>query len=378
MEVIDNPFVPIRTIPSTERDLIRESGICALMKRVTMGHGAGGEMMQELIAKHIAPFLPEVEMEVPLRSFDDSAIVDGIVFTTDAHTVKPLFFPGGDIGSLSVAGTVNDIAVMGASPLAMSCSMVLEEGLEIELLEKVMRSIGNCSSLAGVPVVTGDTKVVEAGALEDLLVVTSAIGRESHNLEHNRKVASEYRKLGSRWLTDDNIRPGDVIIVSGTVGDHGIALLSYREGYGFESEVRSDIAPLNHLIESILEVGGVVSAKDMTRGGMANTLNEWSSKSKVGIEIEESSVPLSPAVVSACELLGLDPLTIGNEGKLALACVPEMAETILKRMRESPLGKNASIVGRATDRFDRVVMRTEVGGHRIVDPPVGDPVPRIC
>jgi len=343
-----------------------------------MGHGAGGEMMQELIAKHIAPFLPEVEAEVPLKSFDDSAIVDGIVFTTDAHTVKPLFFPGGDIGSLSVAGTVNDIAVMGASPLALSCSLVLEEGLEIDLLERVMRSMGDCAALAGVPVITGDTKVVEAGALEDLIMVTSAIGKETPHLRHNHQVASRYREVSGRWLTDDNVRPGDVIIVSGTVGDHGIALLSFREGYGFESEVRSDIAPLNHLIESLLEVGGVVSAKDMTRGGMANTLNEWSSKSGVGIEIEESSIPLSPAVVNACELLGLDPLTIGNEGKLALACVPEMAEAILKRMRESPLGRNASIVGRATDRFDRVVMRTEVGGHRIVDPPVGDPVPRIC
>lgn len=348
------------------------------MKRITLAHGAGGEIMQELITSHIAPFLADVDMEVPLKALDDSAVVDGIVFTTDAHTVKPLFFPGGDIGSLAVSGTVNDVAVMGASPIAMSCAFVLEEGLEIEVLEKVMRSIGKYSEMAGVPVVTGDTKVVEAGAVDKMIITTSAIGRESPHLRHNFQVASEYREVKSRWLTDDNIMPGDTIIISGTLGDHGIALLSFREGYGFESEVESDVAPLNHMIESLLKIGGVVSMKDMTRGGMANTLNEWSRKSAVGIEIREEDVPVLPAVMNACELLGLDPLTIGNEGKIAIACVPEMAESILKEMKKTSLGRNASIVGHATDEFNRVVMKTSIGGRRIIDPPVGDPVPRIC
>ncbi|MFW5914325.1 MAG: hydrogenase expression/formation protein HypE [Thermoplasmatota archaeon] len=348
------------------------------MNRVTMAHGAGGEMMQELISRHIAPFLPEIEAEVPLRSFDDSAIIDGTVFTTDGHTVKPLFFPGGDIGSLAVCGTINDIAVMGACPLAMSCALILEEGLEIPTLERVMGSIGNYSELAGTPVVTGDTKVMESGSLDQMVVVTSALGRECPYLAHNMEVASRYRKVDSKWLTDDSVREGDAIIVSGTLGDHGIALLSFREGYGFEGEVKSDIAPLHHLIEEILEVGGVVSMKDMTRGGMANALNEWSAKSKVGIALEESSVPVSDPVNNACELLGLDPLSIGNEGKIVLACVPEMAEEILGLMRRSVLGKNASIIGHATKEYDRVVLRTEVGGRRLLDPPVGDPVPRIC
>ncbi|NYT12585.1 MAG: hydrogenase expression/formation protein HypE [Methanomassiliicoccales archaeon] len=348
------------------------------MKRITMGHGAGGEMMQELISKHIAPFLPDIDAEVPLRSFDDSAIIDGMVFTTDAHTVKPLFFPGGDIGSLAVCGTINDISVMGACPVAMSCAMVLEEGLEIDTLEKVMQSIGQYSELSGIPVVTGDTKVVESGAVDQMIVVTSALGKECPYLQKNFDVASRSRKVANRWLTDDNVGDGDAIIVSGTLGDHGIALLSFREGYGFESAIKSDVAPLHRLIASILELGGVTSMKDMTRGGMANTLNEWSSKSKVGIEIDEPQIPIHPAVGSACELLGLDPLTIGNEGKIAIACVPEMAEDIVKLMRKSPLAKNAAIIGRATNEFDRVVMKTEVGGRRIIDPPVGDPVPRIC
>ncbi len=349
------------------------------MKRITMGHGAGGEMMQELISEHIAPFLPEIDsIEVPLRSFDDSAIVDGTVFTTDAHPVKPLFFPGGDVGSLSVCGTINDISVMGAWPVAMSFTIVLEEGLEISVLERVMESVGRYSKLSSVPIVTGDTKVVEAGELDQIVIVTSALGRESPLLQNNYETASNYRDVGGKWLTDDNIAEGDAIIVSGTLGDHGISLLSFREGYGFDSEVKSDIAPLHRLIESMLEVGGVTSAKDMTRGGMANTLNEWSSKSKVGIEIMEQAIPLNPAVESACELLGLDPLSIGNEGKVAIACVPEMAEELLNEIRRSSLGKDATIVGRATKEFDRVVMRTAVGGRRIIDPPVGDPVPRIC
>jgi hydrogenase expression/formation protein HypE len=348
------------------------------MKRITMGHGAGGEMMHELIDSHIAPFLPAFPVEVPLRSFDDSAVVDGIVFTTDAHTVKPLFFPGGDIGSLAVCGTVNDIAVMGARPIAMASALVLEEGLEIEVLERVMRSMGEYSEMTKVPIVTGDTKVVEKGALEGMVITTSAIGGRSLHLDHNIEITEKYRKVSSRWLTDDNLKEGDVIIVSGTLGDHGIALLSFREGYGFETEVKSDIAPLNELVESVLDIGGTVSMKDPTRGGLANTLNEWASKSKIGIEVEETKIPISDPVRTACELLGLDPLSIGNEGKLVVAVVPQIAEEVLGVIRESKIGKKAEIIGRAAKGAGRVVLRTEVGGRRILEPPVGDPVPRIC
>jgi hydrogenase expression/formation protein HypE len=348
------------------------------MKRVTMGHGAGGELMQELIAKHIAPHLPKFKTDVPLDSFDDSAVVNGIVFTTDAHTVKPLFFPGGDIGALSVCGTINDISVMGGDPLALSSALVLEEGLELEVLEKVMASMGRYSEMAGVPIVTGDTKVMESGAIDKMVITTAAIGRRSPYMDHNLEVASRSRKVDSKWLTDDNLRDGDVVIASGNLGDHGISLLSFREGYGFESNIQSDVAPLNRFIASILQEGGAVCMKDPTRGGMANAINEWSSKSKVGIELEETAIPLSPAVRNASELLGLDPLTIGNEGKVLVGVVPEMAEAVLGVMRASPLGKDAAIIGKANKAIKHVIMRTEVGGRRILEPPVGDPVPRIC
>ncbi|MDH7508839.1 MAG: hydrogenase expression/formation protein HypE [Methanomassiliicoccales archaeon] len=348
------------------------------MNRVTMGHGAGGELMQELIGKHIVPFLPDFPVEVPLKSFDDSAVVDGIVFTTDAHTVKPLFFPGGDIGALAICGAINDISVMGAKALAMSCALVLEEGLEFDVLERVMKSMGKYSALTGVPIVTGDTKVVEKGAADGMIITTSAVGRRSEYLDHNFKVASSSRKVRSNWLTDDNVADGDVIIVSGTVGDHGIAILSFREGYGFETKVKSDVAPLNELVEEILSVGGAVAMKDPTRGGLANTLNEWAEKSGVGIEIDEKAIPIAEPVRNACEMLGLDPLTIGNEGKLVVAVVPEMAEEVLKAMKGSPLGKGAEIIGKATSKHKRVVLRTEIGGKRILERPIGDPVPRIC
>jgi len=349
------------------------------MAKVTMNHGAGGEIMQEFLSKHIVPFFPKMKLEVPLDSLDDSAVVDGIVFTTDGHTVKPLFFPGGDIGSLSVAGTVNDISVMGGEPLALSCAVILEEGLDIDIVDRVMRSVGAASKECGVPVATGDTKVMESGAIDQMVMVTSAIGRRSKHLDHNFSVVKEYRPAEQKWTTDSSVRPGDAIIVSGTLGDHGVSLLSFREGYGFESEVQSDIAPLNKLIETILKVGGITAMKDPTRGGLANTINEWCSKSGVGMELTETSIPLKPAVVSACDLLGIDPLNIGNEGKVVIACVPEMAGEIVKTLRKNKLGKDAALIGYAKeDKSRRAIIRTEIGGRRILEPPIGDPVPRIC
>ena len=346
--------------------------------KVVMNHGAGGETMREFIEKHIVAHFPKAGFDVPLSSFDDSAVVDGIVFTTDGHTVKPLFFPGGDIGSLAVAGTVNDIAVMGARPLALSCAAILEEGLDVDIVDRVMASVGRTSADCGVPVATGDTKVVEAGAVDKMIIVTSAIGTRSEHLDHNISVASQYRKADMKWLTDGNVRDGDAIIVSGTLGDHGVSLLSFREGYGFDSIVKSDVAPLNGLIEDVLKAGGAVSMKDPTRGGLANTLNEWSSKSAVGMELNENDIPIKDAVTNACDLLGIDPLSIGNEGKAVIACVPEMADEILRTIRRHRYGKDAGIIGYATSKTKRVIIRTAVGGKRILEPPVGDPVPRIC
>ncbi len=348
------------------------------MSKVIMNHGAGGELMQEFLAKHITNHFPKMDAEVPLDSMDDSAVIGDVVFTIDGHTVKPLFFPGGDIGKISVAGTVNDISVMGAAPLALGCSAIIEEGLEIDVVDRVMDSMGKTAAGCGVPIATGDTKVVESGAVDQMVLSTSAVGKRSAYLDSNLAKAAEYREVKNRWCTDSSVRPGDAIIVSGYVGDHGVALLSFREGYGFESEVESDVAPLNGMIAEGLKAGGIVAMKDPTRGGLANTLNEWCSKSHIGMEIDYADIPLREGVVSACDLLGIDPLSIGNEGKAVIAVVPEMADEVLRAIRKTPEGRNASIIGKAVDGVERVVMRTEIGGRRILEAPAGDPVPRIC
>ena len=348
------------------------------MPKVILNHGAGGELMQQFLSDHITKHFPKMDAEVSLDAMDDSAVVDDIVFTIDGHTVKPLFFPGGDIGKISVAGTVNDISVMGATPLALACSVIMEEGLDIDIVDRAMDSMGRTAAGAGVPIATGDTKVVEAGAVEQMVMSTAAVGKRSALLDSDLAKAAEYRKVDHRWCTDSNVRPGDAIIVSGYVGDHGIALLSFREGYGFDSEVQSDVAPLNKMIAKGLAAGGIVAMKDPTRGGLANTLNEWCSKSHVGMEIDYSSIPLRDGVVNACELLGIDPLAIGNEGKCVIGVVPEMADEVLKAIRSTPEGKDAAIIGHAVEGPERVVLRTEVGGRRILEPPAGDPVPRIC
>ncbi len=348
------------------------------MKKVIMNHGAGGEVMQEFLSQHVISHLKGDRSDVPLEALDDSAVVDGVVFTTDGHTVKPLIFPGGDIGSLSVAGTVNDVSVMGAEPIALSCAVVMEEGLEISTVDHIMASLGATSRACGVPVVTGDTKVMESGSIDGMVIVTSGIGKRSPHMDANLDRARRSRELRSKWLTDDNVAEGDVIIASGRLGDHGVAILSFREGYGFETEVQSDVAPLNRMIASALEAGGVVTMKDPTRGGLANCLNEWSSKSGVGIELDGPSIPVSDTVSNACDLLGIDPLSIGNEGKVVIACVPEAAEDVLAALRSHPEGRDAAVIGVATSKYDRVVIRTEMGGRRVLEPPVGDPVPRIC
>lgn len=354
----------------------------AKKKLITMAHGAGGSLMGKLIKESIltnlggSASLPEVE--IALEELDDSAAVGGVVFSTDSYVVKPLFFPGGDIGSLAVAGTVNDISVVGADPAAISCALMLEEGYPIEKLEEVLRSMSETSKLAGVPVVTGDTKVVERGALDGMFVNTSGIGFGGEGLQKNIDVVKEHREFEENWIKDSNVRDGDKIIVSGTMGDHGITILSKREGYGFESEVQSDIYPLNKMISTALEEGGIVAMKDPTRGGLANALNEWSEKSNVGILVQEEHIPLTEGVVSACEMLGIDPLAIGNEGKVTIAVVKEKAEDFLKVIRRTEPGKKAAIIGEARSDIKGVVMETVVGGKRIVDMPAGDPVPRIC
>jgi len=334
--------------------------------------------MDALIKRYIVKYLGGSAAEVPLEALDDAAVINGIVLKSDSYTVKPLFFPGGDIGRLAVSGTVNDIAALGAEPLALAAGFVFEEGFPLSDLERILTSMNETCKEAGVAVITGDTKVVERGALDKFMVNSSGIGRRSPFLDKNLDEVRKSRKLDAKWLLDSNIRAGDQIILSGAIGDHGIAVLSAREGYGFETKVQSDAAPLNHMIAKALEVGGMVSMKDPTRGGLANLLNEWSEKSKVGILIRDGKIPVHTGVRAACEMLGLDPLEIGNEGKIALAVVPEKAEQVLAVLRSTDLGKEAEIIGRATDEFDLVAVETSIGGKRILAKPLGDPIPRIC
>jgi hydrogenase expression/formation protein HypE len=348
------------------------------MAKLTTAQGAGGRSMQRMLRERVLPHLVTGKGEVPLSALDDSGVIGDVVLTTDSHTVRPIFFPGGDIGSLSVAGTVNDISVMGAEPLAMSFAVVAEEGFGADDLEKIARSAGATARKAGVPIITGDTKVVERGGVDGLILNTSAVGRRQPSLDSNLAKVARHRPIESRWLEDRNVADGDAIIVSGHVGDHGVAILSARKGISFDADVSSDVAPLNGMILKALGVGGIAAMKDPTRGGLANALNEFSEKSGVGIQLEEDKVPVRPAVRSACAMLGIDPLEIGNEGKAVMAVVPKLAEDVLDSLRATPEGKDAALIGYATKAVRGVVMKTRVGGRRIVEPPIADPVPRIC
>ena len=337
--------------------------------------------MHDLVKNYIVKYFGNTaSIEVPLEALDDAAVVGDVVLKSDSHAVKPLFFPGGDIGRLAVSGTVNDIAVLGAEPYALACGFVLEEGLPLADFEKILASMQETCLEADVSIVTGDTKVVEKGNLGGCVINTSGIGRRNVALEKNLEVVKQFRNdLETRWILDSNLRVGDQIILSGTVGDHGLAVLSEQEGLSFGSGIKSDVKPLNRLIQRLLgEVGGVVAIKDPTRGGLADALNEFSDKSNVGILVYENKIPVREDVRAACEMLGLDPFEVGNEGKIIIGVVKEKAEEALKLLRTTEEAKEAEIIGEATTDFAGVAMQTVVGGKRIIARPVGDPVPRIC
>jgi hydrogenase expression/formation protein HypE len=334
------------------------------MKRITMAHGAGGTTMQDLIKDVIVRNLGGSGVEVPLEAMDDSAVIDDIVLKSDSHTVKPLFFPGGDIGRLAVCGTVNDVSMMGAEPRYLTAGFVLEEGLSLELLAKVIDSMRIASAEAGIQIVAGDTKVVQKGKADGLYINTSGVG-----------ILAAGRELSGR-----NGRVGDVIILSGPVGDHGIAVLCARGELGLQSEVKSDIAPLNHLTKAMLDTGAEIHAlRDPTRGGLATSLNEIAAQSQIGILIRESAVPVRPAVAAACELLGFDPLYVANEGKLMALVAAKDAQTVLAAMRQARYGEEAVVIGEVVrEPIARVLMETEIGSHRILDVLSGEMLPRIC
>ena len=352
-----------------------------MMAKITLAHGSGGRLTHELVERVIYKRFGNPM----LKGLPDSATFGvknaaRLAFTTDSFVVNPVIFKGGDIGKLAVCGTINDLAVSGALPLYLSCSLIIEEGLDERLLVRIIDSMAKESESAGVSIVTGDTKVVEKGSLGGCVMNVSGIGKRTSALESNLEVVKQHRKgFAARWLLDSNISVGDKIIVSGTLGDHGLAVLSAQQGLTFGSEIKSDVKPLNKLIYRMLgEVGGAVTIKDATRGGLADAINELSEKSKVGILIHETKVPIREDVRVASEMLGLDPLEIGNEGKIVIGVVPAKAEQSLNWLKQTAEGKDAEIIGEATSEFKGVAMQTAVGGKRIIARPVGDPVPRIC
>ena len=332
--------------------------------RILLGHGGGGQLSSQLLE---SVFLPAFANPI-LNRLGDQAILDlppgRVAFTTDSYVVTPTFFPGGDIGRLAICGTVNDLAVGGARPLYIAAAFILEEGLAIEELRRVVASMRDAAREAGVSVVTGDTKVVGKGSGDKVYIITTGIGIVPAGVN----------------ISADSARPGDAVIVSGTIGDHGMAIIAARQDLGLEGTLVSDTAPLNGLVARMLVAGREVHAlRDPTRGGLASTLNEIARASKVGVEIDEGSIPLREEVKGACEILGFDPLAVANEGKLVAFVGESDAAAVLDAMRAHPLGRNAVRIGTVTAAHPNlVVLRTAIGGTRVLDPPHGELLPRIC
>ncbi len=339
---------------------------------ILLAHGSGGklghDLVADLFARHFANPI--------LHPLDDSALLPvpqsphsptpQLAFSTDSYVIHPLFFPGGDIGKLAVCGTVNDVSMSGARPLWLSAGFIIEEGLPLADLERIVVSMAATAEQAGVQIVTGDTKVVDRGSADKVFINTAGIGLVPPGVE----------------IAGDRARPGDAVLLSGTIGDHGMTILTQREGLQFDSPLVSDCAPLNGLVADLLAAlpaGAVHCLRDPTRGGLATTLNELADRSQVGIEIEETAIPVREAVRGACELLGLDPLYVANEGKLVAIVAAEAAEPALAALRAHEYGREAAVIGRVTEEHrGRLVLRTALGARRVVDMLTGEQLPRIC
>ncbi len=333
-------------------------------ERITLSHGSGGKASRNLIDGLLVPLLGSGA----LNAQEDCAVLDGragrLAFTTDSYVVSPLFFPGGDIGSLAVHGTINDLATAGALPLGLSLSLILEEGLEVDVLRRIAESIRAAADAAGVPIVTGDTKVVHRGKADRMFITTSGVGAIPDGVT----------------LSGARVRPGDRVLLSGSIGEHGIAVMLARDALELEADIRTDSAPLHRLAAAVLAAApGTRCLKDPTRGGVATSLNEIAQHARVAIALDDARIPVRSDVRGACEILGLDPLHIANEGKL-LAIVPaDEAVPALEAMRSDPLGRDAAIVGEVLEGpQEMVVLKTTAGGARVLDMLVGDPLPRIC
>lgn len=334
-----------------------------MTETILLAHGSGGKLSHNLIEKNLLPLFSNPMLD----KLDDSAVFElsgRLAFTTDSYVVSPIFFPGGDIGKLAVCGTINDLAMCGAMPLFLSISLIIEEGFHMEELEIIVNSIKDTAGEANIKVVTGDTKVVNRGSADKLFINSSGLGLIPPGVN----------------ISGSNARPGDKVILSGTIGDHGIAVMSQREGLKFSVPVESDCAPLHKLVNEMVEVSSQIHClRDPTRGGLATTLNEFAKQSKVSIRVEEEKIPISDAVRAACELLGFDPLYVANEGKLVAIVAPEDADCLLAKMKENQYGVNASLIGEVTtEPKGRVIMKTRLGASRIVDMLTGELLPRIC
>jgi hydrogenase expression/formation protein HypE len=331
---------------------------------IVMGHGAGGKMMNDLI-RHL--FAAEFQNPLLGQLADAATLqVDGsrLAFTTDSFVVSPLFFPGGDIGELAINGTINDLAAVGAKPLFVSVGYILEEGLAMDTLGRISRSMAEASERAGVLIAAGDTKVVNRGHGDGIYITTAGIGRIPDGVT----------------IAPNRAKPGDAVLVSGSMGDHGIAVMSVREGLRFQTEIKSDTAPLAGMVQEMIQAAADIHClRDATRGGLAAVLNELAEASRVGIEFEETKVPVRLEVMSACEMLGLDPFFIANEGKMVAIVPPELTDRVLDAMHKHRYGREAAIIGRVVgDHPGMVVARTSIGGNRVVDLPAGELLPRIC
>ncbi|MDO9323790.1 MAG: hydrogenase expression/formation protein HypE [Methanoregula sp.] len=330
--------------------------------KVNMMHGAGGEVMGELL-QTLTKFKHNNAGGIGLEAMDDGAVIpfagENLVFTTDSHVVRPIFFPGGDIGRISVCGTINDLAMMGGRPIALSCGMIIEEGFEIDDLARIVASMDEALGECGANLVCGDTKVMERGALDGIAINTSGIG------------------IAKTVVRDNGLAPGDAIIVSGTLGDHGIAIMAHREGFDLGEQIKSDVSPLWCMVEKVLDAGSVHAMKDPTRGGFANAINEMARKSGVCVRIKEDALPIRKNVRSAAGMLGIDPLEVANEGKVVMGVPASDVDAILSALHSHKYGKDAAVVGTVT-KGGHVIMETTIGGERFIEPPMGDPVPRVC
>jgi len=332
-------------------------------KTIVLGHGSGGRLTAQLVREL---FLPAFDNPA-LRKLDDQAVLNvapgRIALTTDSYVVTPLFFPGGDIGRLAVNGTVNDLAMSGARPLYLTAAFIIEEGLTLEDLQRVTQSMSLSAAEAGVTIVTGDTKVVSRGCADKLFITTAGVGLVPDGIS----------------ISASNGRAGDVVIVSGPVGDHGITIWSTREGIDFAGGLKSDTAPLHALMEAMIGAGDVHVLRDPTRGGLGTSLCEIAASSSVGIELDANAVPVREEVKAACEILGMDPLYVANEGRLVAMVAESSAERVLRAMRRVPQGRDACRIGRVVaEHAGMVLVKTEVGGSRILDVPFAEQLPRIC